>query len=64
MKEIMGIKTYSVREIAKILYVTEPTVRRYVHNGTLKAQRIGRSLSFTEENLRDFINGQIKTGGK
>jgi excisionase family DNA binding protein len=59
MKELLGIKTYNVKEISSILHVSEPTVRRYVHLGVLRAQRIGGRLSFTEDNLREFVNGQI-----
>ena len=55
MKEIAGLKIYTLREISDVLYVTVLTLRGYINSGKLKAVKIGRSFSVTEEDLRAFL---------
>lgn len=53
--EIEGIKFYKIPEIAEVLLVTPQTVRAYIKNGRLKAQRIGRPIYVTDKSLKGFL---------
>lgn len=54
--QIENIKFYTVQEIASILQVTPQTVRTYIKQDKIRAQRIGRPLLITESSLKDFLN--------
>jgi excisionase family DNA binding protein len=54
--QIENIKFYTVQEIAQALQVTPQTVRTYIKQGKIKAQRIGRPLLITESSLKEFLN--------
>ena len=45
----------SVAETAKLLGVSEKTIRRQVDAGVLRCHRVGRQLRFTEDNLRNYL---------
>ena len=45
---------FTVREAAEYLEVAEITVRRWVRDGVLKSKRLGRSIVFKPEDLREF----------
>lgn len=55
--EIQGITFFTVMEVADILKVTSQTVRSYIKQGRIKAQRIGRPLLISEESLKVFLSG-------
>ena len=55
---IEGIKFYTIPDTAKALKVTPQTVRRWIKQGRLKSQRIGRPIYITENNLKEFL--QVK----
>jgi len=48
---------YTIREIMADLKVSEPTVRRWIKVGKLKAIYVGKGVRVTEEALNDFIGG-------
>lgn len=53
------LKIYTVKEVAKILKVTDRTVREYITKkkpNPLKATKIGTKYVITEENLKEFIS--------
>ena len=52
---IEGIKFYTIPEVAQALRVTPQTVRAWIKQGKLKAQRIGRPILITENNLKEFL---------
>jgi excisionase family DNA binding protein len=52
---IEGIKFYTIQETAQALNVTPQTVRAWIKQGRLKAQRIGRPILITENNLKAFL---------
>jgi excisionase family DNA binding protein len=52
---VQDYRFFTIQEIAAALRVTPQTVRGYVKQGRLKAQRIGRPLLIPEESLRDFL---------
>jgi excisionase family DNA binding protein len=55
-KEIVGIKTYSVKEVCELLGVSRRTITSYVNDGKLKGSKIGGRWVFTEKQLKEFIN--------
>ena len=52
---IEGIKFYTIQETAQVLQVTPQTIRSYIKQGRLKAQRIGKPILVTENNLKEFL---------
>lgn len=52
-------KAYNVQEASQILKVSAVTIRSYIHQGRLKAQRIGKAYYITESNLEEFIRGGL-----
>jgi excisionase family DNA binding protein len=54
---IEGIKFYTIPETASALKVTPQTVRAWIKRGRLKGMRIGRPILITENNLKEFIQG-------
>lgn len=57
MLQVGNEKAYNVQEAAKLLKVTPVTVRTYIKQGKIKAQKVGRALHITEGNLQDFLKG-------
>jgi len=55
MKEILGVKFYTVKEVAKELQKSPSTVRRYIYEGHLGAIQIGRDLLIPEKELFEFL---------
>ncbi len=58
MKTIEGVKVYSLPEVSKLLDITYPTVRKYVNEGKLRSQRVGRGYLVTDESIRNFLNAE------
>jgi len=58
MKTIEGVKVYSLPEVSKLLDITYPTVRKYVNEGRLRSQRVGRGYLVTDESIRNFLNAE------
>lgn len=57
MREIEGIKLYTVQETAQLLGTTPQTIRAYVKSGKLRGQRVGRPILITEGSIKEFITG-------
>ncbi len=58
-----GVKLYTVDEVAQLLDINRLTVLKYIREGKLQAQRIGRPLFVSEESLRLFLIGSLPAGG-
>lgn len=56
--DLAGLKLYSLTEIEPILGVTHRTLLTYVKQKRLKAAKIGGKWKVSEDNLRQFINGE------
>lgn len=52
---IEGIRFYKISEVAEALNVTPQTIRAYIKQGKLTAQRIGRPIFITDRSLREFV---------
>ena len=48
-------KNVTVKEAAKMLNVTELTIRNYVKNGKIQASKIGRRIVINLENLENTL---------
>ena len=61
----MIILFYSTQEIAKILKLSEATVLRLIHEGELKAVRLGRTYRIHDSVLDTLIeSGLIPAAGE
>jgi excisionase family DNA binding protein len=56
---MLDIKVYSLKEVSKILGVTERTLYNYVKAGKIKVRKIGGKWIMTEENLKKLIKGEL-----
>ena len=41
MKEVLGVKLYTLAEVGELLGVQRPTASKYIQQGKLKARTIG-----------------------
>ena len=57
MLQVGKEKAYNVQEVAEILKLTPVTVRTYIRQGKIKAQKVGTRYHVTESNLNSFIQG-------
>jgi excisionase family DNA binding protein len=48
-------EVYTIAEAAKILKVSEETIRRLIASGELQARRVGRQYRITREALDQFL---------
>lgn len=48
-----------IEEVIERLSLSDSTVRRLVHDGKLRAYRIGRRLKFKSEDVETYIEGQV-----
>lgn len=57
--KLMGgeIELLKVEDLAKALHCNMETIRRYIRQGKLKAQKIGRRYYVSRDNLKTFTNG-------
>ena len=55
MKEVLGVKLYTLKEVGELLGVQQQTASKYVQQGKLKARVIGGSKYVSEENLKEFL---------
>ncbi|MFC4665818.1 helix-turn-helix domain-containing protein [Falsiporphyromonas endometrii] len=53
----MEIKKYSIKEVAKMLDITEKEVQNHIKQSDLIATKIGDKTWVSENNLNNFING-------
>ena len=58
MLQVGNVKCYDVQETAALLNSTAPTVRAYIKNGKIKAQKYGTRYYIAEDNLQDFLRGK------
>ena len=54
-KELLGVKVYTVKEVAKELSKSVSTIRRYIYEGQLGALQIGRDYLIPEKELLEFL---------
>lgn len=52
----MDVKKYTVNDVAKIMHMTERTIRNYLKDGILKGTRVGGQWRFDEKDIEEMIN--------
>ena len=55
MKEVLGVKLYTLKEVGELLGVQQQTASKYVQQGKLKARVIGGAKYVSEEILKEFL---------
>lgn len=55
MKEVLGVKLYTFKEVGELLGVQTQTVSKYAQEGKIKSRVIGGRKYITEENLKEFL---------
>lgn len=55
MKEVLGVKLYTLNEVGELLGVQRQTASKYIQQGKLKARVIGGVKYVSEENLKNFL---------
>ena len=53
--QVGDMKLYDVEEVAEMLDVGEPTIRRYLRQGKLKGKKLAKRWYVSEENLKDYF---------
>ena len=54
------IKLYTIKELAKILRVSEATIRTWINEDKIVFTRLGGSVRFTEEQINEIITNGVK----
>lgn len=54
------IKVYTVPEVAKLLNMTPQSVRKYLNEGKIKGTKAGVRWVISEENIKEFLQGDNK----
>lgn len=52
------LKYYTVTEAMEILKVTRVSIYNYIKSGKLKGSKVAEKWLFTEQQIKDFINGK------
>ena len=55
-REVEEMKLYTLKEVEKILKVTQRTLYTYIQNGQLKATKIGKYWRVKHADLMDFVD--------
>ena len=53
--QVGDMKLYAVEEVAEMLNVGEPTIRRYLREGRLKGKKLAKRWYVSEENLKEYF---------
>ncbi len=57
----MKDKLYTVTELTGILKLHSKTVVRFIHEGKIKARKIGRSWMVSETDLKNYVHGELSS---
>jgi len=53
--QVGDMKLYAVEEVAEMLSVGEPTIRRYLRQGQLKGKKLAKRWYVSEEALKEYF---------
>ena len=53
--QVGDMKLYEVEELAEMLNVGEPTIRRYLREGRLKGKKLAKRWYVSEEALKEYF---------
>ena len=60
--ELGEITVYSLKELSQGLKVTLLTLRKYIAEGKLRAQKVGATFFVTQRELERFLEGKGTAG--
>lgn len=55
----MEQKLYSIADLSEILKLHPKTIARFIHEGKIKARKIGRSWMVSGEELKEYAHGEF-----
>lgn len=55
MKEIEGVKLYTIQEVARVMGVHPNTIRNWIGHGDIPARRIGRSVYIAQDAIERIL---------
>jgi excisionase family DNA binding protein len=55
MKEILGVKLYTLAEVGILLGIQRATISKYVQQGRLKARTIGGHKYVCEDDIKELL---------
>lgn len=58
----MNLKMYSIAELQTILNLHPKTILRFIHEGKIRARKIGRSWKVSENDLKAYCHGELAGG--
>lgn len=57
--QVGDMTLYEVEELAEMLGVGAPTIRRYLREGRLKGRKLAKRWYVSEENLKEYFNPEL-----
>jgi excisionase family DNA binding protein len=51
---------FTAEELAKTLQIATRTIYDYAKRGELKGRKVGKRWIFTQQNITDFLNSEVK----
>lgn len=48
---------YNVQEASELLHISDQTVRKYIRDGKIKAQKVGVKYYVTNKTIENFLKG-------
>ena len=57
----MELKLYSIPDLADILKLHPKTILRFIHEGKIKARKIGRSWMISEDDLKIYCHAELSS---
>lgn len=58
MKEINGVKLYTIDDLSELLGVSKQSVLLYIRKGYMRKTKISYQNYVSEQNLLDYLNGR------
>ena len=58
----MELKLYSISDLVTILKLHPKTILRFIHEGKIKARKIGRSWMVSENDLKSYCHEELSAG--
>lgn len=55
----MNATFYSIEDLAEILKLHPKTILRFIHEGKIRAQKIGRSWRISQEALKEYSHAEL-----
>lgn len=57
--QVGDMKLYDVEEVAEMLYVGLPTIRRYLREGKLKGKKMAKRWYVSEDSIKEYFQPEV-----